>query len=53
MWAAAYGKIDTVRLLLARGADAAARDDRGKTALAIAVEEKQEAVAELLRGGAR
>ena len=33
MWAAAYGHVETVKLLLARGADAGATDNRGKTAL--------------------
>jgi ankyrin repeat protein len=36
-------------LLVARGADPGATDDRGETALAIAAEERQAAVAELLR----
>jgi ankyrin repeat protein len=54
MWAAAYGKVDTVKRLLARGADVAARDDRGKTALVIALEERQPEVAAVLRAaGAR
>ena len=38
MWAAGQGHLETVRMLLARGADVKARDDRGKTALAIATE---------------
>ena len=50
MWAAAYGHVETVKLLLARGADAGATDNRGKTALGVATEEQQAAVAELLRG---
>jgi ankyrin repeat protein len=50
MWAAAYGRVDTVTLLLARGADASATDERGKTALAIATEEKHPAVVDVLRG---
>jgi hypothetical protein len=54
MWAAAYGKAENVERLLARGADMAARDDRGKTALAIAIEQSQDEVAGLLRAaGAR
>jgi len=54
MWAAAYGKMDNVKLLLARGADLTARDDRGKTALTIALEEKQDDAAAALRiAGAR
>jgi hypothetical protein len=50
MWAAAYGHVETVKLLLARGADAGAADNRGKTALGVATEERQAAVADLLRG---
>jgi ankyrin repeat protein len=49
MWAAAYGKADNIKVLLARGADPKARDDRGKTALSIALEEKQAEAAALLR----
>jgi ankyrin repeat protein len=48
MWAAAYGQADTVRFLLARGADPALADNRGKTAAQIATEEKHAAVAMLL-----
>jgi ankyrin repeat protein len=47
MWAA-YGKAENVKRLL-RGADVAARDDRGKTTLAIAIEQGQPEVAYLLR----
>jgi ankyrin repeat protein len=36
MWAAGQGHADTVALLLARGADAARRDDRGLSAADIA-----------------
>jgi ankyrin repeat protein len=50
MWAAAYGHTDTVEFLLARGADAAVVDSRGKTAASIATEEKHSAVAALLGG---
>jgi len=49
MWAAAYGHAGTVKLLLGRGADVSARDNRGKTALAMAVEGKHEETARLLR----
>ncbi|HEV8312259.1 MAG TPA: ankyrin repeat domain-containing protein, partial [Burkholderiaceae bacterium] len=49
MWAAGYGKADNVALLLSRGADINARDGRGMSALAVAVEQKQEAAAQLLR----
>jgi ankyrin repeat protein len=48
MWAAGYGKADTVRLLLARGADPARRDDRGKTAGDIARDGRYADVAALL-----
>ncbi|HYQ80471.1 MAG TPA: ankyrin repeat domain-containing protein, partial [Anaeromyxobacteraceae bacterium] len=49
MWAAGQGHLDTVRMLLSRGADPKARDDRGKTALAIAAEAGHAAEAEALR----
>jgi uncharacterized protein len=39
MWAAGYGHTETVRSLLAAGARAEFRDDRGKTALDIARDE--------------
>jgi len=43
-----------VKLLLARGAGHAPRDERGKSALAIAIEEGHAPVAEVLRAaGAR
>jgi ankyrin repeat protein len=38
MWAAGYGRTETVRALLSAGARAELRDDRGKTALDIARE---------------
>ena len=38
MWAAGYGKTDTVQALLAAGAKPELKDDRGKTALDIARE---------------
>jgi ankyrin repeat protein len=54
MWAAAYGHLDTVNLLLGRSAAHAPQDDRGKTALAIAIEQGHAAVVEALRAaGAR
>jgi ankyrin repeat protein len=46
MWAAGQGHADTVRLLLARGAKADMRDDRGLTAFDIARGAGQAAVAE-------
>ncbi|HSN32283.1 MAG TPA: ankyrin repeat domain-containing protein [Ideonella sp.] len=49
MWAAAYGQVETVRLLLDRHVDVTARDSRGMTALAIALEQQQVQVAEALR----
>jgi hypothetical protein len=48
MWASGYGKKETVELLLARGADASLKDDRGKTARQIATEAKHVEVANLL-----
>ena len=48
MWAAGYGKGDTVQLLLDRGADPRLRDDRGKSALDIARETGHADVVELL-----
>jgi ankyrin repeat protein len=52
MWAAAYGKVDNVALLLARGARLDARDTRGLTALAIATEQKQHEAARVLEQAA-
>ena len=49
MWAAGQGNLDTVRMLLARGADPKARDDRGKTALVIATEAGHSPEADALR----
>jgi ankyrin repeat protein len=49
MWAAGFGHDDAVKLLLARGAERNARDNRGKTALAIAEEEGRQVTADLLR----
>jgi hypothetical protein len=51
MWAAASGSLPTVELLLQRGADAQARDDRGKTALDIATDERQTEIARRLSAG--
>jgi ankyrin repeat protein len=48
MWAAGYGKTQTVKLLLDRGADRGLKDDRGKTAAEIARDAKYSEVAELL-----
>ncbi len=54
MWAAGYGRHDAVKLLLGRGADPDLQDNRGMTALMIAVHSKSAAsVAELLNHGAR
>jgi len=54
MWAAAYGKVENIGLLLARGAPLEARDARGLTALDIATEQKQDEVRKLLeQAGAR
>lgn len=39
MWAAGYGRTDTVKALLAAGADPARKDNRGKTAADIAREQ--------------
>ncbi len=39
MWAAGYGKTDTVQALLAAGAKPGLKDDRGKSALDIAREQ--------------
>lgn len=49
MWAAGYGREDTVRFLLQRGADPGLRDERGKTAEDIARENGHTAVAQALR----
>ena len=38
MWAAGYGRVETLRLLLDKGANARLRDNRGKTAFEIASE---------------
>src|SRR6476661_1277580 len=49
MWAAGYGREDTVRFLLQRGVDPALRDERGKTAEDIARENGHTAVVQALR----
>jgi hypothetical protein len=49
MWAAGYGKVECVELLLERGADPRLRDDRGKTARDIAAEQGHQAVVAMLR----
>jgi len=49
MWAAAYGHTGTVKLLLERGAEVKARDNRGKTALAMAIEGGHKGTEQLLR----
>ena len=48
MWAAGQGHVDTVKLLLSRGARPELRDDRGLTALDIARQAGQLAVVEVL-----
>jgi hypothetical protein len=48
MWAAGYGKTETVRALLAAGAKPELRDDRGKTALDLAREGNFPETAKLL-----
>jgi len=47
--ASAKGDIESVKLLLARGADVKATTRDGKTALGLAVEEGHDDVAELLK----
>jgi uncharacterized protein len=48
MWAAAYGHAPTVRLLLEQGADRSLKDNREKTAAAMAREGNHLALAQLL-----
>lgn len=48
-YAAGYGFAELIEPLLERGADVNAKDDDGRTPLQVAVEEKQEKVAEILR----
>jgi len=52
MWAAAYGREAAVKLLLERGADVSAYDNRGKTAADMAAEGGHRATLELLRKNA-
>ena len=49
MWAAAYGHDAVVKLLLERGADVSARDNRGKQAADMAAEGGHRATLELLK----
>jgi ankyrin repeat protein len=49
MWAAAYGHAGTAKLLLARGATAGTRDDRGKSAAEMAEEGGHAETSRLLR----
>ena len=49
MMAVRWGHAEIVKLLLERGADVAARDNRGETALSLAVGEKHPQTADLLR----
>jgi ankyrin repeat protein len=51
MGAAWYGGVDVVRFLIAHGADPSAVDDRGRTALSIAVQNNKSEIAECLRNG--
>lgn len=53
MWAAGYGRTATVKALLDAGARAGLRDNRGKTALDIAREQKHEETVRLLETAAR
>src|SRR6266542_2212430 len=48
MWAAGYGRATTVKVLLEAGARADLRDNRGKTALDIAREQKHDEIVRLL-----
>ena len=48
MWAAGYGRTQTVTALLAAGADTMLKDNRGKTAEVIAAENGQGEVAKVL-----
>jgi len=48
-YAAGYGLIEIIELLLAHGADFKKLDEDGRTPLAVAIEEKQEQAAEMLR----
>jgi len=48
-YAAAYGFVDLIEALVARGADVGATDDEGRTPLHVATEEKRDGAAILLR----
>jgi len=48
MWAAGYGRVDTMRALLDAGAKPGLKDDRGKTALDIARDNKEAAAVGVL-----
>jgi len=48
MWAAGYGRTETVKSLLATGAKISLKDNRGKTALDIARDEKHDETARVL-----
>ncbi len=50
MWAAGYDKSEVVQLLIARGADASLRDDRGLTAREIAEQAGAKNVVSILSG---
>ena len=52
MWAAGYGRTEVVRVLLDAGARVDRRDDRGKSALDIAREQRQDATVALLEAAA-
>ena len=52
MWAAGYGRVDTMRALLEAGAKPDLKDDRGKTALDIARDNKEAAAVSVLEAAA-
>jgi ankyrin repeat protein len=49
MWAAGQGHVETVKVLLAKGANKTLKDDRGLTALEMAKEANQAAIVSLLQ----
>jgi ankyrin repeat protein len=49
MWAAGQGHMQTVKLLLAKGADKSLKDERGLTAFDMAKEAKHPDIATLLQ----
>jgi ankyrin repeat protein len=53
MWAAGYGRTETVKALLEAGAKSDFKDNRGKTALDIAREQRHAETAQLLESAAR